>query len=92
MVLHTEDHHGEEGARISGFRHLGEEEGARISGFRQLGEEEGARISGFEKGQGVEECSVVDCDKKHWVLMAMELQAVRLQNGNGHRKGKNLNQ
>ncbi|XP_067083794.1 interleukin-1 beta-like [Osmerus mordax] len=61
------------------------EEGARISGFRNLGEEESARISGFEKGQGVE-CSVVDCDKKHWVLMAMELQAVRLQNGNDHRK------
>nr|CCN27133.1 Interleukin-1 beta [Plecoglossus altivelis] len=47
--------------------------------------EEIARTAGFEKGQVVE-CSLVDCDKKHWVLMAMELQAVRLQNGNDHRK------
>ena len=87
----TEAHHGEEGARTSGFRKLDEDEGARLSRLRKTGYEEMARISAFEKGQEVE-CSVVDCDKKHWVQMAMELQAVRLQNGNGHRKGENLDQ
>lgn len=43
------------------------------------------KASGFEKGQGTE-CSIIDCDKKHWVKMAMELQAVRLQAGNDNRK------